>query len=64
MVREVSLMSARNGIKYATAQMLNQEPHSSGDRGWIINLCSIMGLVALTNAAVYCATKGRRTEHI
>ena len=46
------------GTKYATAQMLRQEPHSSGDRGWIINLCSIMGLVALENAAVYCATKG------
>lgn len=46
------------GIKYATAQMLNQQPHSSGDRGWIINLCSIMGLIAIPEAAVYCATKG------
>lgn len=25
--------------------MLKQEPHSSGDRGWVINLASIWGLV-------------------
>lgn len=49
------------GIKYATAQMLKQEPHSSGDRGWVINLCSIAGLVGLPNAAIYSATKG--TSH-
>lgn len=47
------------GIKYATAQMLKQEPHSSGDRGWIINLCSILGLVGLEGAAIYAATKGK-----
>lgn len=46
------------GIKYATAQMLNQDPHTSGDRGWIINLCSILGLVGLETAVVYCASKG------
>lgn len=47
------------GIKYATAQMLRQEPHSSGDRGWIINLCSILGLIGLEGAAIYSATKGK-----
>lgn len=34
------------GCKYALTQMLSQEPHSSGDRGWIINISSIMGMIA------------------
>lgn len=34
------------GCKYAITQMLAQEPHSSGDRGWIINISSIMGMIA------------------
>lgn len=55
---DVNVKGVWLGIKYATAQMLKQEPHSSGDRGWIINLCSIMGVVGLPGAAVYCATKG------
>lgn len=55
---KVNVKGVWHGIKYSCAQFLNQEPHSSGDRGWIINLCSIMGLVATANAAVYCATKG------
>lgn len=33
------------GCKYSIAQMLKQEPHQSGDRGWVINLSSIFGLV-------------------
>ncbi|KAK9857126.1 hypothetical protein MYU51_021773 [Penicillium brevicompactum] len=33
------------GCKYALTQMLAQEPHSSGDRGWIINISSILGIV-------------------
>lgn len=44
--------------KYAAAQMLEQTPHSSGDRGWIINLCSVLGLVGLAGTSPYCATKG------
>jgi NAD(P)-dependent dehydrogenase (short-subunit alcohol dehydrogenase family) len=32
------------GTKYATKQMKDQEPHPSGDRGWVINLASIFGL--------------------
>lgn len=31
--------------KFVTAQMITQEPNSQGDRGWIINLSSIYGLV-------------------
>lgn len=33
------------GCKYACAQFLQQDPHSSGHRGWIVNTASIMGLV-------------------
>lgn len=57
---DVNVRGVWLGIKYAAAQMLSQEPHSSGDRGWIINLCSIMGLVGLNGAAIYCATKGEQ----
>jgi len=46
------------GIKHAAAQFLAQEPHSSGDRGWIINTCSVNGLVGSPDSATYCASKG------
>lgn len=46
------------GMKHAVGQMLQQDPHASGDRGWIINLCSVMGLVALPGTGPYCASKG------
>lgn len=42
----VNVKSVFLGCKYALAQMLEQEPHSSGDRGWIINISSIMGMIA------------------
>jgi NAD(P)-dependent dehydrogenase (short-subunit alcohol dehydrogenase family) len=42
----VNVKSVFLGCKYAIAQMLKQEPHPSGDRGWIINMSSIMGIVA------------------
>ena len=45
------------GTKHAAAQMLKQDPHSSGDRGWIINTASILGLVASGEAPAYCASK-------
>ena len=41
----VNTTSVFLGCKYATAQMLEQEPQESGDRGWIINVSSIYGLV-------------------
>lgn len=31
--------------KYVTGQMLSQDKFASGDRGWIINISSIFGLV-------------------
>lgn len=33
------------GCKYALAQMLAQDPHPSGDRGWIVNISSIMSMI-------------------
>lgn len=41
------------GCKYVIAQMLKQEPHWSGDRGWIINVSSIYGLVGARGAREY-----------
>lgn len=46
------------GTKYAVQQMLKQSPHSSGDRGWIINTASILGFVGAEHTAAYCASKG------
>ena len=46
------------GTKYASAQMLRQEPHASGDRGWIINTSSVLGLVGGWHTSAYCASKG------
>lgn len=41
----VNVKSVFLGCKYALAQMLSQEPHASGDRGWIVNISSIMGMI-------------------
>jgi NAD(P)-dependent dehydrogenase (short-subunit alcohol dehydrogenase family) len=46
------------GCKYASRQMLNQDPHPNGDRGWIVNVASIFGTVGTSNFASYCASKG------
>lgn len=40
----VNTKSVFLGCKYATAQMLKQDLLPSGDRGWIVNMCSIYGL--------------------
>lgn len=45
------------GCKYASAQMMKQEPHASGDRGWIINLASVLGLNGTPWNVGYCASK-------
>jgi len=34
------------GTKYAVQQMMKQDVGPSGDRGWIINMGSIAGLIA------------------
>jgi NAD(P)-dependent dehydrogenase (short-subunit alcohol dehydrogenase family) len=41
----VNTKSVFLGCKYALTQMLAQEPHSSGDRGWIVNISSIMAMI-------------------
>ncbi|OAX77879.1 hypothetical protein ACJ72_07817 [Emergomyces africanus] len=45
------------GCKFAAKQMLAQEPHSSGDRGWIINLASVYGSVGAASSSTYAASK-------
>ena len=47
------------GCKYATGQMLKQEPHVNGDRGWIINTASILGLIGFSGAPVIARQKER-----
>jgi NAD(P)-dependent dehydrogenase (short-subunit alcohol dehydrogenase family) len=46
---KINAKSVFLGCKYAIKQMLKQEPHPSGDRGWIINMSSIMGIIASNN---------------
>ncbi len=46
------------GCKYAAQQMITQDPHPSGDRGWIINMSSIAGLVGFGGGISYSASKG------
>ena len=46
------------GCKYAAKQMITQDPYPSGDRGWIINIGSVAGLVGLVGAVSYSASKG------
>ena len=38
--------------------MLTQGSTLGGDRGWIINISSILGLVGMSGASAYAATKG------
>jgi len=41
----VNLKSIFLTTKYTIAQMLKQEKNEDGDRGWIINISSILGIV-------------------
>lgn len=45
--KAVNARSVFLGMKYAVAQMMKQEPLSTGERGWIINIASIGGQVGL-----------------
>ncbi|KAI0158362.1 NAD(P)-binding protein [Xylariaceae sp. FL1272] len=54
----VNTKSVFLGCRYSIAQMLAQEPHSSGDRGWIVNISSIMALIGGPSNPSYCASKG------
>lgn len=58
---QTMLVNARSvflGCKYAGRQMLKQEVHPSGDRGWIINTASVIGLVGMAGSVTYSASKG------
>lgn len=46
------------GCKYAAKQMITQDPYPSGDRGWIVNIGSVAGLVGVGGAVSYSASKG------
>lgn len=55
------LVNARGvflGCKYAGTQMMQQEPHPSGNRGWIINIASVLGLVGKSGTIAYSGAKG------
>lgn len=55
--QEVNAKSVFLGCKYASKQMISQEPGVSGDRGWIVNTASIVGLVGFAGVSPYCASK-------
>ncbi|KAK2742775.1 hypothetical protein FQN55_007718 [Onygenales sp. PD_40] len=44
-------------LEFAAGQMLAQDPHPSGDRGWIINMTSVLGTVGSPFASTYAASK-------
>jgi NAD(P)-dependent dehydrogenase (short-subunit alcohol dehydrogenase family) len=58
MTQQVNSRGVFLGIKYASKQMLKQEAHPSGERGWIINTASVLGLVGAPWGTPYCASKG------
>ncbi|KAI9695069.1 MAG: hypothetical protein M1820_008931 [Bogoriella megaspora] len=45
------------GCKFASRQMRKQEPHSNGDRGWIVNIASMLGLIGDRNLIAYSSSK-------
>ncbi|PTB72177.1 NAD(P)-binding protein [Trichoderma longibrachiatum ATCC 18648] len=58
----VNAKSAFLASKYVIAQMLSQDKLASGDRGWVINLSSIYGLVGGKEIPCYAASKGAVTN--
>ncbi|KAF2429398.1 NAD(P)-binding protein [Tothia fuscella] len=46
------------GCKYAGIQMMKQDPYPNGDRGWIINIASVLGAVGKSGAIAYSSAKG------
>ncbi|KAF2820988.1 short-chain dehydrogenase/reductase-like protein [Ophiobolus disseminans] len=54
---QVNIKGVFLGTKFATRQMKDQKPHPSGDRGWIINLASVYGLVGGTATCAYITSK-------
>ncbi|KAF2092027.1 NAD(P)-binding protein [Saccharata proteae CBS 121410] len=48
------------GAKFALAQMLKQDPvpGDRGDKGWVVNIASVQGLLAYKGTPAYAASKG------
>ena len=46
---DVNVRGVFLGLKYATKQMVTQEPGPSGDRGWVINVASVYGFRSAQN---------------
>jgi len=45
------------GCKYASKVMKDQEPGPTGDRGWIVNTASVLGLIAAPDTSSYTTSK-------
>jgi NAD(P)-dependent dehydrogenase (short-subunit alcohol dehydrogenase family) len=60
----VNAKSVFLGCKYVITQMLAQEPHESGDRGWIVNISSIYGMVGGADNRKYCSCLTREEGEI
>ncbi|KAF1940571.1 short-chain dehydrogenase/reductase-like protein [Clathrospora elynae] len=54
---DVNIKGVFLGIKFASKQMMSQEPGPSGDRGWIVNLASVYGLGGGPGLSGYVASK-------
>ena len=46
-------------VRAAAAQMVKQDPLDSGDRGWIINMASTVGLASMPNIGESCCNRIR-----
>jgi NAD(P)-dependent dehydrogenase (short-subunit alcohol dehydrogenase family) len=46
------------GCKYAAIQMLKQDPIPGRDRGWMVNISSVLAVTGLTGSPCYAASKG------
>ncbi|KAF5968999.1 hypothetical protein FBULB1_10463 [Fusarium bulbicola] len=53
----INVVGVLLGCKYASAQMINQDPLPCGDRGWILNTASVFGLVGSPGIAGYVTSK-------
>ncbi|KAF2649026.1 NAD(P)-binding protein [Lophiostoma macrostomum CBS 122681] len=53
----VNLKGVFLGTKYAALQMKSQSPGPSGDRGWIVNTASVLGLNGTPGTSGYVASK-------
>lgn len=60
----VNVKSCFLASKYVIAQMLKQETLVSGDRGWIINISSVLGLVGGYNVCKSFLTVSTRTTSL